>query len=128
MHGWIPRPIDPDLARRWLADSYWTDDTLGELLDRGLQASASEACTVRSAVRPYDGTLGDVRDAALSLAAGLRDRGVSADDVVAFQLPNWVEAAHVFYAVALLGATVMPIVHFYGPREVGYILTRTPPA
>jgi acyl-CoA synthetase (AMP-forming)/AMP-acid ligase II len=46
---------------------------------------------------------------------------------VGFQLPNWVEAAHVFYAAAFLGAVVMPVVHFYGPKEVGYILRKTPP-
>jgi acyl-CoA synthetase (AMP-forming)/AMP-acid ligase II len=41
---------------------------------------------------------------------------------VAFQLPNWVEAAATFYAAAMLGAVVVPIVHFYGPKEVSYIL------
>ena len=30
-----------------------------------------------------------------------------------------------FYAAAMLGAVVVPIVHFYGPKEVGYILRRT---
>jgi acyl-CoA synthetase (AMP-forming)/AMP-acid ligase II len=44
---------------------------------------------------------------------------------VAFQLPNWVEAAATFYAVTLLGATVAPIVHFYGHKEVGYILRQS---
>jgi len=28
---------------------------------------------------------------------------------------------------SFLGAVVMPIVHFYGPKEVGYILGKTPP-
>ena len=39
-------------------------------------------------------------------------------DVVAFQLPNWTEAAATFWASALLGAVVVPIVHFYGRKEV----------
>jgi acyl-CoA synthetase (AMP-forming)/AMP-acid ligase II len=124
----MERKIDPDLAARWIAEGHWTDDTLGMLLDRGLRVAQDEPFTVRSAVRPHRGTLGAVRGEAVSLAAGLRARGIGVGDVVAFQLPNWVEAAHVFYAAAMLGATVMPIVHFYGPREVGYILTRTPPA
>jgi acyl-CoA synthetase (AMP-forming)/AMP-acid ligase II len=42
--------------------------------------------------------------------------------VVAFQLPNWMEAAAVFWASAFLGAAVVPIVHFYGRKELGYIL------
>ena len=52
------------------------------------------------------------------LAAGLRDRGVGPGDVIAFQLPNWVEAAVTFWAAAFLGAVVVPIVHFYGRKEV----------
>ena len=82
---------------------------------------------MRSSMKPASTTHGRVLEDALSLAAGLRERGVGAGDVVGFQLPNWVEAAHVFYAAAFLGAVVMPIVHFYGTKEVGYILRRTPP-
>ena len=59
------------------------------------------------------------------MAGGLRAWGVGPDDVVAFQLPNWVEAAATFYAVTFLGATVAPIVHFYGAKEVGYILRQS---
>jgi acyl-CoA synthetase (AMP-forming)/AMP-acid ligase II len=44
---------------------------------------------------------------------------------VAFHLPNWREAIVSFYAAAFLGAPVVPIVHSYGPKEVGYILRRT---
>jgi acyl-CoA synthetase (AMP-forming)/AMP-acid ligase II len=46
---------------------------------------------------------------------------------VAFQLPNCVEAAAVFWGVSLLGATLVPIVHFYGPKEVGFILEESHP-
>ena len=44
----------------------------------------------------------------------------AAGDPVAFQLPNHVEAAATFWGAALLGAVVVPIVHFYGAKEVGY--------
>src|SRR5207302_2193045 len=50
---------------------------------------------------------------------------VGTGDVVAFQLPNWLEAALTFYAATLLGAVVVPIVHFYGAKEVRYILERS---
>src|SRR5205814_10184080 len=56
---------------------------------------------------------------------GLARRGVGPGDVVAFQLPNWMEAALTFYAATLLGAVVVPIVHFYGAKEVRYILERS---
>src|SRR4051812_31789187 len=80
---------------------------------------------VRSERKPFRGTIGDVEEMARRVAAGLAARGIEAGDAVAFQLPNWVEAAVTFYAVAYLGAVVVPIVHFYGTKEVGYILRRT---
>ena len=63
----------------------------------------------------------DVELQARRLAAGLRARGVGPGDVVAIQLPNWVEAAVAFWASAFLGAVVVPIVHFYGRKELGHI-------
>ena len=61
------------------------------------------------------------------LAAGLRERGVGPGDVVALQLPNWTEAAASFWATALLGAVVVPIVHFYGRKELTHILADAKP-
>lgn len=58
----------------------------------------------------------------LAFAHGLRRLGVGPGDVVAFQIPNWAEAAETFYGVTALGATLVPIVHFYGPKELRYIL------
>ena len=59
------------------------------------------------------------------MAGGLRALGLGPGDVVAFQLPNWVEAAITFYACTMLGVTLVPIVHFYGPKEVGFILRQS---
>jgi acyl-CoA synthetase (AMP-forming)/AMP-acid ligase II len=121
------RVIDPELERAWIDAGWWTDDTLGQLLFDGLRDHGDTPFIVRSATNPSSTTFAELLDEALALAGGLRDRGVGAGDVVAFQLPNCVEAAYVFYAAAFLGAVVMPIVHFYGSKEVGYILSRTPP-
>jgi acyl-CoA synthetase (AMP-forming)/AMP-acid ligase II len=43
-------------------------------------------------------------------------------DVVSYQLPNRVETLITLYGAALAGATLVPIVHFYGPHEVRFIL------
>ena len=66
--------------------------------------------------------MGDVFEQARRVAGGLRANGIGPGDVLAFQIPNWVEAAVTFYAATLLGAVLVPIVHFYGSKEVGYIL------
>ncbi|MEB8341432.1 AMP-binding protein [Streptomyces endophyticus] len=122
------RTIPPELIQRYEAEGWWTRETLGEILTERLRAAPGCEFRVHSRVRPWSGTFGDVERTARRLAAGLRERGVGPGDVVAFQLPNWMEAAAVFWASALLGAVVVPIVHFYGPKEVGYILRSTRPS
>ena len=121
------RKVDTELARRYEAEGWWTRDTIGDLVARGLSAAPDTVFRVHSAARPWAGTFGDVERLARRLAAGLSSRGVGPGDVVAFQLPNWMEAAAVFWASAFLGAVVVPIVHFYGRKELGYILGAVEP-
>jgi acyl-CoA synthetase (AMP-forming)/AMP-acid ligase II len=119
------RAVDEECARRYEAEGFWRGDSLGAVLAAGLHDAAAHPFTVRSDRMPYRGTLGEVDALARRVAAGLRSRGIGPGDAVAFQLPNWLEAAATFYAIAYLGAVVVPIVHFYGPKEVGYILKKT---
>ena len=121
------RAVPPHLVARYLQQGWWTDETLGDVVARGLAATPDNEFRIHSEVRPYTATFSDVERMARRLAGGLRARGVASGDAVAFQLPNWVEAAATFWASALLGAAVVPIVHFYGPQEVGYILTSARP-
>ena len=121
------RVIPADLRARYQAEGWWTADTLGDLLSTALRAKPDVAFNVYSTVRPFAGTFGEVENTARRLAAGLRSRGVGPGDVVAFQLPNWVEAAATFWAATLLGAVVVPVVHFYGRKELGHILTTARP-
>ncbi|MCX5095418.1 AMP-binding protein [Streptomyces sp. NBC_00365] len=121
------RTMPAELIERYEAEGWWTRETIGDLLAYGLDAAPDVEFRVHSAVRPWEGTFADVERTARRLAAGLRARGVGPGDVIAFQLPNWMEAAAVFWASAFLGAVVVPIVHFYGRKEVGYILDAVAP-
>ncbi|WP_067657417.1 AMP-binding protein [Nocardia harenae] len=121
------RTIPPELAGHYREQGWWTGETLGELLAGGLAAAPAAEFCVHSAERPFAGSFAEVEQVARRLAAGLRRRGVGPGDVVAFQLPNWMEAAATFWASALLGAVVVPVVHFYGRRELGYILETVRP-
>lgn len=122
---WVSRTMPAEVEQRWLDAGYWDDETLGTMLDRALERNPDQVFRVHSQQRPWPGTFGELRDRARRVATALADRGVRPGDPVAFQLPNWAEAAVTFYAAAFLGAVVVPIVHFYGPKEVGYILRRT---
>jgi acyl-CoA synthetase len=121
------RNMPVELTKRYEEEGWWTPETLGELLARGLHDNPQAGFWVHSAVRPYAGTFADVELQARRLAAGLRNRGVGPGDVVALQLPNWMEAAVSFWASAILGAVVVPIVHFYGSKELSHILSSARP-
>ncbi|HEV3132200.1 MAG TPA: AMP-binding protein [Acidimicrobiales bacterium] len=124
---WHLRTVPDELARRYRSHGWWNDASLGEVVARGMGRLGRTPFRVRSSVRPWKGTFADVDGAARALAGALHEEGVGPGDVVAFQLPNWVEAGITFWAAAYLGAVVVPIVHFYGPKEVEYILRTLSP-
>jgi len=119
---WPARVTPPELAARYRQHGHWDDRTLGQLLDGYLRAEPALSFRIWSDTRPYRGTYRSVHEMSSRVAAGLQARGVKPGDVVAFQMPNWVEAAATFWGLSLLGAVIVPIVHFYGPKEVAFIL------
>ncbi|MCV7152707.1 AMP-binding protein [Mycolicibacterium pyrenivorans] len=121
------RRIPAELVELYERQGWWTRETLGELLAAGLKDNPDSGFYVHSAVRPYAGTFREVERDARRLAAGLQARGVGAGDVVALQLPNWREAAVTFWASAFLGAVIVPIVHFYGRKELAHIVATARP-
>jgi acyl-CoA synthetase (AMP-forming)/AMP-acid ligase II len=120
-----PRADDAERARRYLADGLWTDETLGSVLADGFAAAPDNVVAFRSDVRPWRGTFAEAADRARRVAGGLLAAGVKAGEPVAFQLPNWPEAGSLFWAIAFIGAIPVPIVHFYGPKEVEFILRQS---
>ena len=125
--GWGLRSVPAALARRYAAEGFWTEATLGGMVADGLAGMGREVFEVHSRSRPWKGTFADVDRAARSLASSLRARGVGPGSVVVIQLPNWLEAGVTFWAAAYLGAVVVPVVHFYGAKEVEYIVRVTAP-
>ena len=126
--AWRLRTVPPALVERYVAEGWWAGDGLGDMVADGLGRRGGTSFRVLSQVRPWSGTFTDVDRAARALAGAWRARGVGAGDVVVIQLPNWVEAGIAFWAATYVGAVVVPVVHFYGAKEVGYILRATRPA
>jgi acyl-CoA synthetase (AMP-forming)/AMP-acid ligase II len=119
------RPVPAELARDYVAKGAWDDRTLGQFLADCLAIDPSRRIRIWSPTRPHVGTVGELYEMARRVAGGMRKLGLGPGDLVAFQLPNWVEAAATFYASAMLGVTLVPIVHFYGPKEVRFILRQS---
>jgi non-ribosomal peptide synthetase component E (peptide arylation enzyme) len=69
------------LRQRYLDQAWWTDDTLGDLVARGLPAAPDAEFRVHSAVRPWSGRFAEVELTAQRLAAGLLARGVGPGDI-----------------------------------------------
>ena len=121
-----PRPDDARSGRALLPRTgRWTDETLGSILGDGFAEAPDQVVSFRSDVRPWRGTYADASTSARRVAGGLQAAGVRPGDPVAFQVPNWLEAAATFYAIAFLGAVPVPIVHFYGAKELGFILRQS---
>ena len=116
-------PCRRALRERYLAEGWWTDETLGALVDRRLRAAPdADGATSGRRPRPWHGTYAEIHADALRLVTALADAGLEPGDVVAFQLPNWREAVVAFYGLAMGGYVLVPIVHIYGPKEVRFIL------
>ncbi len=124
---WPRRALPVELRQAYVEQGWWTDASLGSMVAEGLADLGGTEFEVHSKVRPWSGTFADVDRAARGLATSLQAQGVGPGSVVMLQLPNWVEAGMAFWAAAYLGAVVVPVVHFYGPKEVDYILRATEP-
>ncbi len=122
---WPLRRVPPALERAYVDGGWWTDDTIGAMVARQLAAHPELTVAAWSRTRGWKGTYADVDDEARRLVALLRDRGIEPGEAVAFQLPNWREAIVSFVALALGGYVLVPIVHIYGRKEVGFILEQS---
>lgn len=62
---------------------------------------------------------------ARSARAELRALGVAAGDIVAFQLPNWVDAFVLYHALLGMDAVALPLMPALRDRELAYVLEET---
>lgn len=97
----------------------WQRKTLADLARAQAAAAPDFVCFI-------DGegqyTFAEVLAEAEALSASLHARGLAAGDVIAFQVPNWREAAVINLAAALSGFVINPIVPIYRDAEVTMML------
>jgi cyclohexanecarboxylate-CoA ligase len=111
--------IDAGRTRALRAAGIWRNRTIAEDA-RDWAAREPDRICMRDAYRAV--TYREILREAEGLAAGLHALGLTAGDVVSFQLPNWIEAAAVDLAASLLGLVVNPIVPIYREHETTAIL------
>ncbi|MDP3674547.1 MAG: AMP-binding protein [Novosphingobium sp.] len=114
--------VPAELIQCWRELGLWEDISLGAAMARAARAHPGALLHVHAAVGAREATLAQIHADGLELAGSFHALGLRAGDVVAMQLPNCLENAVLFQAVAALGATLLPIVHIFGPAELGQIL------
>jgi acyl-CoA synthetase (AMP-forming)/AMP-acid ligase II len=115
---WATR-LDPALIAWHTASGAWTGRTLDALARERARDEPGRVAIVDGAQRK---TFGQLYAQALRVAAGLRDTGLAPGEVIAFQLPNWWEAAVINLAAAMGSWVALPIVPIYREAELGVIL------
>ncbi len=122
LERWRLRETAPELRERYFTEGHWTDDTLARFVETTVTERPDLRLRIWSERRPAEATIAEVWEQSLRFANGLVARGIRPGDVVAFQFPNCIEAAIAFWGATAAGAVVVPIVHFYGAKELEYIL------
>ncbi len=110
---------DAELAGHYRASGAWGGRTIADDA-RDWAEREPDATVFLGETRPA--TYSVLYADAQALAVSLWDLGIRPGDVVSFQIPNWVEAAVLNIACALIGAVINPVVPIYRDAEVGLML------
>ncbi len=116
--GWNIRWSE-DMATSYRADGYWRNDTL---VDAARAVVAEDPSRILLIEGEKKLSRGEAWDQALRLAGFFLAQGLKPGDVVAFQLPNWIESAILALATRMTGIIVNPIPPIYRESELAYIL------
>jgi cyclohexanecarboxylate-CoA ligase len=111
--------LDPAKTQAYRAAGVWRNRTVAEDA-RDRAGSEPDRVCIRDGQRSV--TYAEALREAQGLAAGLWALGLRPGDVLSFQLPNWIEAAVVNLAAALIGMVVNPIVPIYRELETTSII------
>ena len=103
-------------------DDKWTGKTIGAALDEAAQRYGNKVATLfhNGAV-----TYNQLKQTSDLVARGLLDLGIGKDDKVAIWMAGYAEWAYVYFALARLGAVMVPVNTRYRPEEVAYVLNKS---
>src|SRR5262245_31198374 len=110
------------LRQRWVAEGHAAGTPLSQALAEGARRHPDVESVFYAEGVPRRATNRELLARGLEIAAALHAHGVGPGDVVAVQLPSWLETAALFQGIAQVGAVALPIVSIYGRAEVGFAL------
>jgi len=112
------------LRERWRREGWYRDETIAQALDRAARTAPDTPFWFHTETGLSHSTTAEIVARGQQLAAAFAAIGVGPADVVALQLPTRFETAILYVAALQAGATLLPIVHSYGPQETGFILRK----
>lgn len=120
-------PWPKEFAKRYIAQGYWENVTLGDVLDRSAWHFPKREALVGTS--PVSGevrdTYTDVKRKADRLALHLLRIGLKPSDRVVLQLPNIPEFVYIYFALQKIGAIPVTSLPPHRLSEVGYIAEHT---
>jgi fatty-acyl-CoA synthase len=108
------------VSRMW--DDKWTEKTIGAALDEAAQRYGNKVATLfhNGAV-----TYNQLKQTSNLVARGFLHLGIGKGDKVAIWMAGYAEWAYVYFALARLGAVMVPVNTRYRPEEVEYVLNKS---
>jgi acyl-coenzyme A synthetase/AMP-(fatty) acid ligase len=104
----------------------WGTRTFNDLLHEGAVERWPEGqFVVTSPTHPATLTYREMHERGVRLAGALHALGLRKGDVLALEMPNWMEACLLYHAATALGVVVTPIIHIYQAKEVEFILRQS---
>ena len=103
-------------------DDKWTGKTIGAALDEAAQRYGDKVATV---FHNGEVTYNQLKQTSDLLARGFLSLGISKGDKVAIWMAGYAEWAYVYFALARIGAIMVPVNTRYRPEEVEYVLNKS---
>jgi acyl-CoA synthetase (AMP-forming)/AMP-acid ligase II len=110
------------LRQRWREAGWHADETLDQTLLRAAEAHPNTTFHFHTEAGEQHVVAASLVQRGLHLARGLRALGLQPGDRFAIQMPTSVETVLLYIAGLAAGAVLVPVVHIYGPSELGFIL------
>ncbi|MBT4521689.1 MAG: acyl--CoA ligase [Halieaceae bacterium] len=110
----------PSYCQRWRDAGLWLDVTLHQGFDDTV-ARIPDSVGIITPERSY--TFAQLKETSDALAAGLLGIGIGKGDIVAVQLPNWIEFFYLQIALARIGAIIQPMHTVFRQRELSNLLS-----
>ncbi|MEW6668501.1 MAG: AMP-binding protein [Thermodesulfobacteriota bacterium] len=115
-------PYRPEDAAVYEKLRWWPGLTLGDLLDRAADIYPEKEGFVDGRSRL---SFGEARDKTNRLAIGLMNLGISPQDRVLVQVPNWNEFVLAYFAVQKIGAIAVLLIDRFRQYEISHLVQLT---